>query len=238
MAGKPAQAFSEQLVRNHQLARAISAPEFPLATFEMLQSWQRNRLERTYRDFLERESDAPACLFFLEELYGGMHFRERDQEVARVEPLMRRMLPGKAMHAMAESLKLQAISLEFDIRMTDLLQRHGIAKMDIPVYAEIYRECGGRPERENQILLIRKLGHELERLVKMPLLVRMLAALRGPARAAGFGRLQNFLENGMRSFRRLADPIDFVESIYQREWRAMNRLFSGHQNPFNGLPGQ
>ncbi len=232
MAGESASVLRRQLVRNHELACAISAPGFPLAAFEMLQNWQRDRLTHTYEDFLGHASDVPACRFFLEELYGGMNFRERDQEVARVEPLMTRMLPGKALHALAEALRLQAISLEFDMEMAGLLRRRGVTGLDTPVYADTYRECGRRPAREKQILLIRKLGHKLERLVKMPLLVQLLRALRGPARAAGFGLLQAFLENGLRSFRQLSDPDLFVESIYAREWQAMNRLFSGHETPF------
>lgn len=232
MAGERANALRRQLVRNHELTGAISELKFPLAALEMLQSWQRNRLTRTYADFLGRDSDAPACRFFLEELYGGMNFRERDQEVARVEPFMTRMLPRKALHALAEALRLQAISLEFDMEMAGLLQRRGVSRLEVLVYAETYRECGRRPAREKQILLIRKLGHELKRLVGMPLLVQLLGAARIPARAAGVGLLQAFLENGLRSFRRLSDPDLFVESIYQREWRAMSRLFSGHETPF------
>jgi hypothetical protein len=133
---------------------------------------------------------------------------------------MTRMLPKKALHALADAFRLQAISLEFDMEMAGLLQRRGVTGLDIPVYAETYRECGRRPEREKQILLIRKLGHELQRLVKMPLLAQLL------------GLLQAFLENGLRSFRQLSDPALFVESIYEREWQAMNRLFSGHESPF------
>lgn len=232
MARENANALRRQLVRNHELARAIGEPGFPLAEFELLQNWQRDRLAHTYEDFLGHASAAPACRFFLDELYGGMNFRERDQEVARVEPLLSRMLPKRALHALAEALRLQAVSLEFDMEMAGLLLRRGGTALNTTVYADTYRQCGRRPQREKQILLIRKLGHELERLVKMPLLAQLLRALRGPARAAGFGRLQAFLENGLRSFRQLGDPGLFVESIFEREWQAMNRLFSGHETPF------
>ena len=232
MSEKHANAFHRQLVRNHVLAEAISEPAFPVAVFEMLQNWQRIRLKRTYADFLAVDSDAPACHFFLEELYGGMNFHDRDQEVARVEPVMTRMLPGKALHALAEAFRLQAISLEFDMEMTALLARRGTEKLDTVVYADTYRECGRRPEREEQVRLIRDLGHKLRQLVKLPLLVQMLGLMRGPALAAGFGLLQTFLENGLRSFRCLHDPALFVESIYHREWQAMDRLFSRHENPF------
>jgi len=232
VAENPVNAFRQQLLRNHALAETIGQPEFPLAAFELLQNWQRHRLMRTYEDFMAVESDAPACHFFLEELYGGMNFRERDQQVARVEPVMSRTLPNKALHAVAEALRLQAISLEFDMDMAILIRRHGMEQLDTGAYAGIYRECGRRPEREHQILLIRTLGNELERLVRMPLLIRLLSLLGRPARTAGFGRLQSFLETGLRSFRQLSDPTAFIESIYRREWQAMKRLFSGHETPF------
>jgi len=232
LADKRSNAFRQQLLRNHSLAQSIREPDFPMAAFELLQNWQRHRLMRTYQDFMSRDRDAPACHFFLEELYGGMNFHERDQQVARVEPLMSRMLPRKALHAVAEALRLQAISLEFDMDMAALIHEQGLKNLETSGYAEVYRECGRRPEREHQILLIRSLGHELERLVKIPMLVQMLRLMRGPAKAAGFGRLQTFLEDGLRSFRRLTDPAAFVETIYRREWQAMNRLFSGHETPF------
>jgi len=232
MAAKRANAFHCELVRNHDLACAIGEPGFPFHAFEMLQNWQRCRLERTYADFLARDRDAPACRFFLDELYGGMNFRERDQEVARVEPLMARMLPGKALNALADAFRLQAISLEFDMEMAVLLHRRDAETLTTEVYAEVYRECGRRPAREKQILLIRGLGHNLRRLVRTPLLVKMLGLMRRPAQAAGFGRLQAFLEHGLRSFQNLSDPATFVESIYQREWQIMERLFSGEQTPF------
>ena len=50
--------------------------------------------------------------------------------------------------------------------------------------------------------------------------------------AAGFGRLQGFLESGLESFRALNDATWFVDTIYEREWAAMERLFRGDPDPF------
>ena len=71
----------------------LDAPGFPLPALEDLQGWQRERFSRTYADFLARESDAAACRFFLDELYGGLEFRERNEDVSRVAPVMARTLP-------------------------------------------------------------------------------------------------------------------------------------------------
>ena len=59
--------------------------------------------------------------------------------------------------------------------------------------------------------------------------------LRGPAHAAGFGKLQEFLETGLWSFRQLEDADHFVETIYEREWAAMERMFAGDPDPFRLL---
>ena len=60
----------------------------------------------------------------------------------------------------------------------------------------------------------------------------LVRLLRGPAHAAGFGNLQEFLENGLGAFRSLEDTEYFIETIYQREWDAMEKMFAGAALPF------
>lgn len=235
MARAGAEAFRRMLARNHELAAELDMPEFPVAALEGLQAWQRARFQHTYADFIARETDAPACHFFLDELYGGLDFRARDQEVARVAPVMCRLLPEHALRSLADAFRLQAISLELDMAMVRIDPAADFPALSTADYARRYRACGQRDNREAQILLIRGLGHRLEKLVETPLLLRLVVTLRGPAIAAGFGRLQEFLEEGLRSFRRLADPADFVETIYRREWLAMTRLFAGDDDPYADL---
>jgi hypothetical protein len=223
------------LAHNREIAGMLDAPGFPLPALEDLQGWQRERFSRTYADFLARESDAAACRFFLDELYGGLEFRERNEDVSRVAPVMARTLPEHALNSLADALRLQAISLELDIAMVQLDPSADFRSMETPYYARWYRACGQRTRREAQIILIRDLGHRLERLVETPTLLRLLVLLRGPALAAGFGKLQALLEQGLSSFRQLADPAGFVETIYRREWLAMERLFSGDDDPYADL---
>lgn len=230
-----AEAFQEMLERNRAIAARLEADDFPLRALEDLQAWQRERFARTYADLLERESDAPACHFFLDELYGGLHFRHRDEDVERVAPVMSRLLPEHALHSLADAFRLQAISLELDIAMVELDPTADFRGMEIAEYARWYRACGRRDRRETQIRLIRDLGHRLEGLVETPLLLRLVRLVRGPAVAAGFGRLQEFLETGLQAFRELEDPADFVETIYRREWLALERLFSGDDDPYADL---
>ena len=222
----------EMLGRNHDLGSRIDRSEFPLAAFEELQGWQQNRLARTFGDLIQQEAYRPAVNFFLTELYGGLDFRERDHDMSRVMPVMKRFLPDKVLFIMSEAFELQAISIEFDMMMAVHMEHSGIEKLDMDHYCETYRAVGDQPGRERQILLIRKLGYDLDKLVNKPLVNALVRLLRGPAHAAGFGKLQEFLESGLGSFRALDDVRYFNETVYEREWTSMKKMFAGEEKPF------
>jgi hypothetical protein len=220
------------LARNHAIAGRVQEPDFPLARFEALQGWQRARIERSFADLAGQEGYRPAVRFFLTELYGGLDFRERDQDMSKVMPVMIHFLPDKTLATMSEAFELQAISLEYDLDMADHLAREAVTDLDMTRYAEAYRACSDRAGRERQIHLIRKLGYDLDKLVRWPMVNVLVRLLRAPAHAAGFGKLQEFLEEGLAAFRALEDPAYFIETIFEREKASMNRLFAGDARPF------
>ena len=222
----------EMLARNQGLAGKLEGKDFPLHAFEQLQRWQQKRLARTFDDLIQQDAYRPAVNFFLTELYGGLDFRERDLEMSKVMPVMRRFLPDKVLYIMSEAFELQAVSLEFDMEMAGYMDRLDNPDLDMDRYCEVYRACSDKPGRERQVLLIRKLGYDLDRLVNKPLVNTLVRLLRGPAHAAGFGKLQEFLESGLGSFRALRDVQFFNEAIYQREWNSMQSLFAGEAEPF------
>jgi len=227
-----AERLREMLARNHAIAEAVEAQDFPLSEFECLQQWQRRRLVRSFADLEQHAGYRPAVHFFLSELYGGLDFRKRDQDLGKVMPVMIRFLPDRTLGTMSEAFELQAISLEYDIGMAGWMREQGIAALDMPAYCAVYRARSDRGGRQRQIELIRTLGYDLERLVRWPMVNTLVRLLRGPAHAAGFGELQSFLEEGLAAFRALEDPRYFVDTIYEREWRSMKRLFAGDPNPF------
>lgn len=227
-----AKRLQEMLGKNHDLAEKIASHGFPLPEFDALQCWQQNRLATTYADLIRQQAYRPAVTFFLTELYGGLDFRERDQDMHKVMPVMKRFLPDKVLYIMSEAFELQAISLEFDMEMAFRMESQGLRDLDMEAYCDVYRACSDKPGRERQILLIRKLGYDLDRLQGKPLVNTLVRLLRGPAHAAGFGALQEFLETGLDSFRAMDDVACFNETIYEREWDSMERLFAGEERPF------
>jgi len=227
-----ARRLESMLGRNHAIAERVQEADFPLAQFERLQEWQRTRLARTFDDLMQQEGYRAAVQFFLTELYGGMDFRQRDHDMGRVMPVMIRFLPDKTLGTMSEAFELQAISLEFDMVMAAEMERRRMTRLDMQSYCEVYRAADDRPGRERQILLIRKIGYDLDRLVRWPLVNYLVRLLRGPAHAAGFGNLQRFLEEGLASFRALENPACFIDTIYDREWHSMEQMFAGAARPF------
>jgi len=230
--GTGADRLYEMLAWNHRLAGKIDGEDFPQHAFKQLQRWQQNRLARTFDDLTQQDAYRPAINFFLTELYGGLDFRQRDQQMSKVMPVMKRFLPDKVLLVMSEAFELQAVSLEFDMEMAGYMERLDIQNLDMDRYCEVYRAGSDKSGRERQILLIRKLGYDLDRLVNKPLVNTLVRLLRGPAHAAGFGKLQEFLESGLGSFRALDDVRQFNETIYQREWDSMQKLFAGEVLPF------
>ena len=229
---KNAARLRKALTDSHTLAARLDESGFPLAELELIQAWQRQRLAITYKHLISQERYHAAGEFFLDELYGGLHFRERDQEMERVLPVMVRMLREDMLLVLAEAFELQSLSLGFDMDMTEEFQKSGWDDLNTARYGEIYRTCGRAPEREQQIELIHRLGLELNELVHHRLVLWLIRTLRGPARAAGFGLLQSFLENGLNAFRVMGDGTEFIETISQREGEVMHRLLDADENPF------
>src|SRR5688500_16385692 len=56
--------------------------------------WQALRLEASFDHFLDDPSRRPAAQFFLNAVYNDRDFSRRDADIARVLPMMQRVLPG------------------------------------------------------------------------------------------------------------------------------------------------
>ena len=199
-----------------------------------LQRWQARRLERSFADFLTDPRTAPAARFFLDDLYGDHDVTARDRGIERVLPLMRKLLPPHLIETAADAIELAWLSHALDLRLVDRLERAGTkaAGIDERSYARAYREVGKPRLRERQIRLILRVGASLDQAVHKPWIPRLLRASRLPARLAGLGDLQGFLERGFDAFRALRGADGFLGAIAARERETARRLLTGHPRPF------
>ena len=223
------------LEANRRGRDAVHEPRNRSRLLPALQRWQAARLKRSFVDFLAEPRTAPAARFFLEDLYGDQDVTARDRDVERVLPLMRKLLPPHLIETAADAIELAWLSHALDLRMAEALEQAGVkaATMDDRRYAAAYRRVGKPRLRELQIQLILRIGATLDHAVHKPWIPRLLRASRLPARFAGLGELQGFLERGFDAFRALRGADDFLGAIAARERETSRRLFAGHPEPFD-----
>ena len=196
--------------------------------------WQAARLARTHADLLHNPRYRPAAEFFLDELYGDRDFRQRERDLARVVPIMTRVLPEPVLYTAALALELNALSHELDARLTRrLIAEFGFSgELDDAAYVAAYRASGDDAQRRHQLDLVEQLGRDLQRIVPKRFIHTALKLAKGPARLAGVGELHRFLEAGFRAFHHLgAEAGAFVTTITGRERAILERIRSGHPHP-------
>ena len=208
--------------------RSISEPEQRQRLRE-LQQWQSERLERTHADLLVDRRYREAAEFFLEELYATENAKARDRDLVRTQRIMERMLPRDALHALTLAVELEILSQELDAQMVRALSRGPISDQS---YAKAYRAIGRREDRERQIQLIRECGQYLDALVRLPMIQALVRLTRGPAHAAGFGAMQEFLERGLDAFQNMGRTNAFVATVTRRETEVMDRIYAEDPDPF------
>ncbi|MCZ7564165.1 MAG: hypothetical protein M5U08_10570 [Burkholderiales bacterium] len=201
-----------------------------------LREWQAARLKHTYPDLLASARYGRAARFFLDELYGPKDFAERDDEVARILPSMTRLLPVGAVRTFGLAVELDCLSEQLDAALVAALRAGGGAdgalRIDERRYADAYRRCANRTERERQIQLVRQIGEALDALARKPLIARAVEMMRRPAELAGLAELHAFLEGGFAAFRQMQGAAEFLDTIERRERGIMDQLFAGDADPF------
>jgi hypothetical protein len=211
------------LTRNAQLRDVFRGDPALARRLETLQDWQSQRLLRTHADLHSDPRYRSAVAFFTDELYGSGDPRARDRDLLKVERMMERLLPPDALAALCLAIELEVLSQELDAELTRALPEGDITA---ETYARAYRAVGRRGDRERQIELMYRIGQYLEGVVRKPIVRALVHLARGPAHAAGFGGLQDFLERGLAAFERMGGATQFLDSIRERERSAMEALFA------------
>ena len=202
--------------------RASRAADPAAADYPALKEWQAGRLAATYADLLASDRYRPAAEFFLSDLYGPKDFRSRDEELARVVPVMVRVLPARALLTLLEAVKMDMLSESLDTDMVLALRKaHREGDIDLPAYVAAYRACGRREDREQQIALVDRIGKTLDRLTRMPLIRVSLRLMHGPAHLAGLGELHSFLQRGFDAFSFMNGADEFLAIVTARETALM-----------------
>jgi hypothetical protein len=195
-----------------------------------LREWQAARLSRTYADLLASPRYSEATAFFLSDIYGDKDISSLLAHLETVLPVMKRLLPDAALDTVADAIELSALSEALDLAMVDALGP-AAGHLTPTTYGRAYRTVGRWADRERQIELIGQLSRSLDRLTSNRMIGLTLGAMRRPARAAGLGELQSFLERGYGAFRHMGGANDFIDCVTKRETHLMNALFLRDDSP-------
>lgn len=228
------QRLTRALERHQALHDPAREPRNASRWLPELRRWQAARLRESFARFLAHPEQRPAAEFFLSDVYGDHDFARRDADIAKVLPLMQRLLPAPLLETIAAGIELGALTHALDLDVAQALERLAPTRrrLDDALYARAYREAGGKPRRARQIALIGAVGNGLAAAMRTRGVATLLALARGPARAAGLSELQGFLERGFGAFGRLGDARGFIAEIVSDEKRVSRRLFAGDPDPF------
>lgn len=202
------------------------------ADHALLAKWQVDRLSVTYSDYHRTRRYRAALDFFLTDIYGPSDFSQRDNDIERVYPLMVKVLSVDAIESLAQALELHTLSMTLDRQLIDVLT--GELELDVSagpdaltpsMYAEAYRLCDNYEARERQIALAVEAASTLEAAVQKKMIYLTVKVARGPAKAAGFGELQSFLERGLAAFKKMKGSHRFLDALAAREKHVLDSLF-------------
>jgi hypothetical protein len=199
-----------------------------------VRKWQARRLSHSYADLLAHDRYAPACQFFLDDLYSARDFAQRDHDMLQMYDLLRRYVPAALLEPLTLTVQVHALTQKLDARLVEMLfDEMGVTgELTSAVYAQAYRRCDNYAERLEQIELIYRVGQLLEGVVKQPLTGATLALMAVPARRAGWTDLTGFLERGFKAFRHLRGARPFLELVRRRETEYLDRIYAGDEDPY------
>ena len=213
--------------RSNSIHREYLGDPDLLQQYEHFVAWQLDYMLPFYEDLGATADRAAAVEFFVSDLT-GIDLSERDREIAKVVPLMSRMLPGKALHAVATAMQLNARVLGINLSICRELYKE--IAIDTAITEASYCAACRRASRLEECLdlvhLTAEIGRDLDQLIRIPMIGLTLKAMRVPARLAGFGALQKFLERGYTTFNALEDVDQFLDDMIARMTEVFTQIFT------------
>ena len=206
--------FRRYMQRSNELHGSYLDTPGQMQQYDRFTEWQMEYLLAFFADLHDRPGYGEAIDFTMSDL-AGVGISERDRDLERAAPAITRMLPTRALETIAAAAELNAGVLEVNLGIFRRLQVDGELPATITnrAYCVACREASTLDECLGLVHLATNLGGTLKTLVNVPLLGGLLWAMRGPAHAAGFGALQEFLEGGYTKFKAIPDIDHFLGEI-------------------------
>ena len=222
---KLAAALREQIKVANRLHHYYLHDSAFLCVYETFVDVQLTYFLPKYDDLRDRPGYDNAIDFVVSDLT-GIGTASRDHDLERVAGVMSRTLPTKALEALVLAMSLNARILAINIDIAAALReklRAGVAISERD-YCLASRQATSFAEFQALIEMSREAGKALNRFAHLPLIRAILHSMRMPARLAGFGDLQAFLEKGLDTFLGVADVDEFLDLMEHRMTAVFHRV--------------
>jgi hypothetical protein len=218
--------FRRAIARSNELhSQYLDDPDL-YESYDRFTRWQLDYMLPFFSDLLEPEGYAEAVDFIVSDL-AGVGISARDHDIERAAPVIVRSLTAQPLATAAAAVELNARALQINLGICRELLADGELPAVIPEsdYFVACRKVSSYEECMGLVRLAVELGETLKRLVRVPLIGGLLRTMRKPAHAAGFGALQEFLETGYVTFRRISDIDRFLELLHERMDQIFERIY-------------
>ena len=213
-----------------EIRQSVASDPARQAALLTVKSLQAKRFADTYSDLFRSDEYGAAARFFLEDLYSDKDYTQRDAQFSRIAGALQRLFPQQVIATAVSLAQLHLLTEDLDWQMAGYWSKDvaGLAKSDAARYIACWRSVGSHENRIQQLKVVLTVGKDLDRLTQTPGLRFMLKMMRGPAKAAGLGSLQDFLESGFDTFARMSgkghSADEFLSKIRARESSWIQRL--------------
>ena len=218
--------FRRAIARSNALHAGYLGDPGLYDAYDRFTRWQLDYMLPFFDDLTGPAGYAEAVDFVVSDL-AGIGVSDRDREIERAAPIVVRTLPTHALETAAAAVELNAATLEANVAILRALLVDGeLPPMTEEAYLAACRSASSYEECMNLVHLAVASGRTLKTLVRIPPIGWLLATMRAPAQAAGFGELQTFLERGFRTFRRISDIDRFLELLLRRMHEVFAEMFA------------
>jgi hypothetical protein len=219
--------FRQQMRRCNELHVEYMTDAGLRESYERFTDWQLEYILPLFGDMYARSGYAEAIDFTMSDL-AGIGISNRDRDLERAAPAITTLLPLRALTTVADTAEVNARVLEINLAIWRRLMGEIGLSAEITEYSYCIacRGASSFGECLNLVHKITALGKTLKSLVQVPMIGITLRAMKAPAHAAGFGALQEFLETGFFTFRRIPDVDQFLAEIEIHMIEIFKRIYT------------
>jgi hypothetical protein len=205
----------------------ITSTDSFLKLKRVLQDFQSNRINETYKDIETDPEFSKIGDFFFKKLYAPEDFSFRDTSMKKLHKVLDGKIYKNMLTAVTKVIELHDISDEQDNLMVEKMIAAGVDEsMTMDQYQEIYRSLDNNDQRIYQINLSAEVTRIFYGLSKRWIVAVSLKTVKTTAALFGIREIIDFIYEGYVAFKTI-DNIDFfVDTMTQRELAWHNKIWS------------